>query len=172
MQPLQQNFVSYGKETTWYWLVSLWEKCSKFGIKVHFGDVGLTISRERDVWLMAALAMAGFPEEELPRLNKVRLHQQVIFLSCVLGASGKMLNNNCLKKQARECWSRVKFPVEKPPRKNFFLWKVALRAIVPIIGIQYKLGRWLHESCNIWDWKFDLENKKLMYLKGDRMSQR
>ena len=40
---------------------------------------------------------------------------------------------------------------------------------MPIVGIQDKLGRWLHESCNIWDWKFDLENKKLMYLKGDRM---
>ena len=145
----------------------MWEKCSKFGIKVHFGDVGLTLPRERDSWLVTTLAKAGFAEEELLRLNKVRLHQQVIFLSCILGVSGKILDNKYLeKRKTDECWSKIKFSVEKPPRKDFLLWKAALRSIVPICGIQDKLGRWLHEGYNIWDWRCDLDSKKLLHLKG------
>ena len=40
----------------------------------------------------------GFTEDELCRLNKFPLHQQVLFLPCVLGASGKMLDRKYLKK--------------------------------------------------------------------------
>ena len=40
-QPLQQSFAKYRGQVTWTWLVSLWEKCDKFGIKVTFGDVRL-----------------------------------------------------------------------------------------------------------------------------------
>ena len=83
--------------------------------------------REKDRWLMDLFAAKDFTEDELCRLNKVRLHQQVLFLPCVLGASGKVLDRKYLEKRRdNELWSEVKFPVEKPPNKDFWLWKAAL----------------------------------------------
>ena len=44
----------------------------------------------------------------------------MLFLSCTLGASGKMLDRKYLeKRRENEVWSRVKSPVEKPPTKDF-----------------------------------------------------
>ena len=84
-------------------------------------DVGISFPRERDRWLMVLLAKEGFSKDELIRLNKVRLHQKVIFLSCVLGASGKMLDRKYLEKRnGHEKWYTVKFPMEKPLRKFLY----------------------------------------------------
>ena len=49
-QPLQQCFAKQGKRVTWCWLVYLWEKCSKFKIKVCFGNISrnLSLPREKD----------------------------------------------------------------------------------------------------------------------------
>ena len=44
------------------------------------------------------------------------------------------------KRCDNELWSKVKFPVEKPPNKDFQLWKTALRSVVPVGGVQDKLG--------------------------------
>ena len=101
---------------------------------------------------MVLIAKQGFTEEELARLNKVRLHQQTIFLACVLGASGKMLDRKYPeKRQDHEKCPTVKFLVEKPPREDFDLWRAALRSVVPMGDIQDKLGKWLHSGCRIWD---------------------
>ena len=61
----------------------------------------------------------------------------------------------------------MKFPVEKPPGNDFILWKAALRSIVPIGGIQDKLGRWLHKRYKIWDWRYNPEERKLLRMKGE-----
>ena len=53
---------------------------------------------------MVKFAAAGFDKDELERLNKVRIHQQVLFWSYVLGASGKSLNAKYTRK---ENWMRI-----------------------------------------------------------------
>ena len=78
---------------------------------------------------MELFADKGFTEDELCRLNKDRLHHQVLFLSCVLGASGKILDRKYLEKRRdNERSSKVKFPAKKPPNKDFQIWKAALRS--------------------------------------------
>ena len=46
-QPLQQSYDKYKGRVTWCWLVSLWEKCSKFKIKVKFRNLGVLPPREK-----------------------------------------------------------------------------------------------------------------------------
>ncbi len=85
--------------------------------------------------------------EELRRLNRVRIHQQVLFLLCVLGASGKTLDAKYLKHcQENKKWSRLKFPNERPPRKDFKLWEKALKQIFPAAGIMDSLGAFWHKG--------------------------
>ena len=81
-----------------------------------------------------------------------------------------MLDGKYLRKRRdEELWSKVKFPVEKPPNKDFKLWKTTLRAIVLMGGVQDKLGRWIHQGYKIWDWRYDLEGSRLLHIKGKSM---
>ena len=71
----------------------------------------------------------GFEESDLVQLNKVRLHQQVVFLSDVMDASGRRLDEYLKKRPAGEKGSSLTFPVEQPPHAFFNMWKEALLAI-------------------------------------------
>ena len=65
-QPLQQCHAKYKNRVTWCWLVSLWKKCSKFKIKVHFRSTGISLPREKNRWLMDSFAAKGFTEVKFP----------------------------------------------------------------------------------------------------------
>ena len=113
---------------------------------------------------------AGFNKDKLRRLNRVCVHQQVLFLSCVLGASGKSLDKKyMIMRKTGDRWSKLKFPKEKPTKMNFNLWKVALRQIVPPIGIPDWLGRLSSDGYKIWNWRWDPTNRQLLHFKGDLM---
>ena len=75
------------------------------------------------------------------------VHQQVLFLSCVLGSSGKYLDKKyMIKRNPEEKWSTLRFPEEKPPKKDFQLCRMALRQIVSARGIPYRIGRLTHNG--------------------------
>ena len=169
-QPLQESFKKYKSWVTWTWLVSVWEKCDMFNVLIEYNENFLKLPRERDQWIMQMFVAVGFSKDDLVRLNRVRLHQQVLFLSCVLGASGKTLDMKYMTpRQAEEKWSTLTFPKEKPPRKDFTLWKLALRQIVPIGGIPDRLGRLTHDGYKVWDWRWDQDRNRLLHSKGDTM---
>jgi hypothetical protein len=55
-------------------------------------DTELSFPRERDCWLMKRFVELGYSAAALVILNRVQLYQQVLFLSCVLNASGRDLD--------------------------------------------------------------------------------
>ena len=57
-----------------------------FKVVIDINENFLKIPREGDKWIMQLFVRAGFNKEDLLRLNRVRVRQQVLFLSCVLGA--------------------------------------------------------------------------------------
>ena len=121
---------------------------------------------------MQLFVKAIFDKDSLRYLNRVRVHQQVLFLSCVLRASGKILDRKYPgERKPGEIWSRLKFPKEKPPKKDFLLWEVALRQVVPAGGIQDWLDRVLHLDYKVWDWRWDLKGQHLLHLRGDKMDE-
>ena len=153
LQPLQQSYSKYGDWVTYSWLKTIWEKCDKFQIKVHFADVPLDITREGDKWLMEEFTRVGYSMDKLRRLNRVPLFMQVLFLSDVLGASGKSLDEKYLRhRREDERWSKIKFPREKPPCKDFVLWEEALLQVSPGGCIADRLGHFLAPGHKIWDW--------------------
>ena len=68
-------------------------------MKVEFLKTILQLPRLGDKWIMLEFAKLGFDLPTLICLNSVRLHQQVLFLSGVLGASGKELDEKYLTKR-------------------------------------------------------------------------
>ena len=170
-QPLQLSFEDYGDLVTWCWMASLWEKCAKFGVKVVVTDVELEMPRERDQWMLREFIKVGYKGTELRRLNKVRLYQQVLFLSDVVNASGSELDERYLLKRPKsERWSVLDFPKEKPPTADFRLWAVALRRVIPAGGLPVRLGRFLHGGYKQWEWRLNRQEQYLVQYTNGTMS--
>ena len=72
-QPLQESYSRYGSWITSCWLKSLWEKCNKYGVMVEFNDVKIALPQLGDQWLMRLFIRLGYTDQELERLNRVRI---------------------------------------------------------------------------------------------------
>ncbi len=75
----------------------MWEKVDRYSFVLTVHNLLLPFPREGDDWLMARFIAAGYGGEDLLTLNRVRKHQQVLFLSDILGASGGLLDKRYLE---------------------------------------------------------------------------
>ena len=167
LQPFQESFSKYGSWVTHCWIKTLWEKCGEFGVTVQLNDIEISLPREGDKWIMGEFVRSScYSKNELERLNKVRIHMQVLFISDILGASGKVLDRQYYNRRLpSEKWSKLDFPKEKPPNKDIRLWCSAIRQLVPIGGLPDKLGRLRHEGHKIWTWRHDTINARLLHYR-------
>ncbi len=84
----------------------------------------------------------------------MRKHQQVLFLSDILGAGGGSLDKRYLKKrQVEECWSLVKFPREEVTVAEMELWCRTVAQIVSYGPAQASLGPFKAEGQKLWEWR-------------------
>ncbi len=92
-QPLQASYADYGKWVTNTWLKSVWEKVYKFNISVEIALLPIKPPSERDKWFMQVVIESGLTNaEELIQIDCYRCHQEVLFVSDVLDASGKAID--------------------------------------------------------------------------------
>eukprot|EP00984_Skeletonema_dohrnii_P025480 scaffold14646_cov77-Skeletonema_dohrnii-CCMP3373.AAC.6 len=97
-----------------------------YGYKIVLNNIDLPFPRVGE-WLMRVFEDLGYDQQELRRLNRVRLHQQVLFLSDVLCVKGK--KNDPKYKRLRwddKTWSNLIFPYEEPSSSDFKIWISAL----------------------------------------------
>jgi hypothetical protein len=98
-QPLQLSYADFGNMVTISWLKQVWEKLDRFKFAVMVHNLRLMYPREGDDWLMARLIIVGYRDDDLWTLNRVRKHQQVLFLSNILGANSELLDKQYLQKR-------------------------------------------------------------------------
>jgi hypothetical protein len=126
-QPFNSNYSRYEGLVTMSWLNSIWEKAQAFHLRIQVGNIDLTSPQEGDAWLMEELFRMQFDKDELARLKRVRLHQQVLFLSDILDATGTAINRKYLQWCPwSERWLTITFPLEDPLVKDFKLWERAI----------------------------------------------
>ncbi len=87
-QPLQESYAQYGCLVTHSWMKMLWEKLSTFDVKIIVADNTLQFPWENDQFVMKALIEKGYSGDTLRRLNRIRVLQQVLFMSGILTALG------------------------------------------------------------------------------------
>jgi hypothetical protein len=110
----------------------VWEKVSLINLTVEIRDLPLRFPCTNDEWLMLVLKETGYLREELVRLNRVRCHQQAIFYSDIFDSRGRSLDRRYRTRRPEgETWSSLIFPVERPPARDFQLWRLALEDIAP-----------------------------------------
>lgn len=169
-QPFQLDFARYEKFATHSWLKTVWEKAHVFGFSIEVGNIKLRPPREGDAWLMVELRRVGFEEDELLWLNRVRLHQQVLFLSDILDARGTAIDKKYLKRRTHsERWSSLTFPIECPPDRDLRLWQRALYTVCANWRGRGRMKEYTEVGHKSWDWRFDEENGRLLHLKGETM---
>ena len=116
---------------------------------------------------MQEFVRLNYSGEDLRRLNRVRLHQEVFFLSDVMDASGRAIDRRYLTPQPmEETWSTLSFPNERPARRDFLLWRSAIPSIWALGG-HLHLGEYTRQGRKIWAWRYDLEHTTLYHCKGD-----
>ena len=110
----------------------LWEKLSLLDIKAVFADIYPHFLQDGNQFLMQVLLWPGYKGETLRRLNKVRISQQVLFLSDILTALGGRVDPNTLSRRPRlEAWSKMQWLVEQPSESDLQLWHNAIRSLCP-----------------------------------------
>jgi hypothetical protein len=101
---------------------------------------------------MARLIVVGYRDDGLRTLNRVRKHQQVLFLSDILGAGGESLDKQYLQKQREtDCWSTMKFPQKIVIEVETQLWRTAIIQVVAAGPAHNRLGAFIKEGHKIWD---------------------
>jgi hypothetical protein len=116
---------------------------------------------------MQAFLTAGFSPEQLLILNLVRQHQQVLFESDVFSADGRKLDEKYLRCQPQdETWSTFTFAVHHLQPAHFQLWEEALWRIAHPFNRIDGLGKFMHESHKIWEWRYDSGNDCVLRQNG------
>ena len=169
-QPFQLDYSRYEKFVTAGWLKSIWEKAWTFQFTIELGNIKIRPPREGDAWLMVELRRLGVEENELLRLNRVRIHQQVLFLSDVLDARGNAIDKKYLtRRRDEDTWSNFTFPVERPPDKDFRLWNRAIYSLGANWRGRGRMRSFQTPGHKIWDWRYEEHEGKLYHLKGEVM---
>jgi hypothetical protein len=113
------------------WLKQVWEKVDRYGFVLTMHNFLLSFPWEGDDWLIAQFIAAGYKEEDLLTLNRVGKHQQVLYLSDILGASGGSLDKQYLEvRQIGEQWSSIKFPCKEVNASEMGIWRRATAQVV------------------------------------------
>ncbi len=135
----------------------------RYGFVLTVHNLLLSFPREGGDWLMAQFIAAGYKGEDLLTLNRVRKHQQVLFLSDILGASGGSLDKRYLKvRQIGEQWSSIKFPRKEVNASEMGIWQRATAQVVVRGPAQASLGRLKTGGHKLWEWR-EQENKGRLY---------
>ena len=119
---------------------------------------------------MCRFIARGYTANELAILNLVQKHQQVLFLSDVLGAgSGSVDKQYLQKRSAGEQWSSMKFPRKEVTAPEMDLWCRAIAQVVAHGPAQASLGVFRAEGHKLWEWQV-VENPGRLYRQhGDQV---
>jgi hypothetical protein len=158
----QVLYEHYGEWVTTSWLKRVWEKVDHYEFVLLVHNLLVTFPWEGDDWLMARFIVVGCSEKELQSLNRERKHQQVLFLSDILGASGGTADKRYLQKRwRRELWSSMKFPHEDVTELEMGLWCKAIVQVVAYGPVQASLGKLTTEGHKVWKWQIQESNARL-----------
>ena len=167
-QPFQVDYYKYGVWATDCWLKSVWEKVFLFGVVVIKRKLKVEPPRQYDNWLMLTLQKLNFSESELIWLNCVQQHQQVLFVSDVMEAGGRALDQKYLdRREYGDRWSTYRFPTKSVLNKDIRLWRNALHQIRHVQTGH--LGDFITKGHKLWEWRFDEDFNRLLWFHEDGM---
>jgi hypothetical protein len=167
LQPFQEDYEAYQHWVTHSLMKLVWEKAHHLRVEIDITDLPVHPPQERDSWLMKEFFPMNYNSDDLWRLNRVRIHWEVLILLDVIDASSWAINRKYLDpKPMDESWSSLSFLIEQPATQDFKLWKAAIPQI-RALGGRLRLRDYKEQGHKIWAWQYDLETSTLYHCKGD-----
>jgi hypothetical protein len=149
-QPFLLSYANFGHMVTTSWLKRVWETLDRFKFSVTVHNLQSIFPQDGDDWLMARFIRLGYGAEDLLILNRVRKHQQVLFLSGIFGAGGESLDKQYLQKRRdADRWSTMRFPWEMVTKVKMHLWRTAIMQLVAAGPTRNRLGTFVTEGHKI-----------------------
>ena len=97
-------------------------------------------------------------------------HQQVLFLSDILGAGGGSVDKRYLHKhRTGERWSLMKFPCKEVTAPEMELWCRAIAQVVSHGPAQASLGTFKVDGHKLWEWRVVETRGRLYRQNGDQV---
>ena len=90
-QPLNEDYATFGNWVMRNWPKTILERASTFGFELFINNTPLHFTREGCKWLMKIFMQLDYRVKELEILNRVRVHEQVLFLLDILCASKRYI---------------------------------------------------------------------------------
>lgn len=171
-QPFLLPFQQYSPRATTGFCTSLWEKLDRYHLPMRLGKDVIAPPREHDQWLMTSFEHAGYSLEDCKTLNKVRLHQQVLFDSDIYNADGNTINPKYLQpRETGERWSTLRFGRQQPSHTAFQLWREAIGHLTPNGRRRQKLGDFISHTHTIWTWRYD-PTREIMFHTSNQQTRK
>ena len=156
------------------WIKSLWERIQHFGIDLQIEYNVLPMPRTNDECIMERCVAAGVRGHELASINRVRKHQEALFLSDIATADGEKLDEAYLQDwhQSEEFQlgrhrSNFGFGRECPTEADWAAWSNYWHGVCKnsiYSRLPCALGGWRAESPRIWRVFYDEKEDRLEVL--------
>jgi hypothetical protein len=135
LQSFQEDYKVCQHWVTHSWMKLAWEKAHNLWVEIDIANLPVHPPRERDLWHMKKFVRMNYNSNDLRRLNRVGLHQEVLFLLDVMDASGQAIYRKYLNpKLMDESWPSLSFPIKQPATQDFKLWKATIPQIRALGG--------------------------------------
>ena len=136
----------------------------------------LPMPRERDECIMERFVREKVPGKELVAINRVRKHQQALFLSDIVAANGLKIERTYLsswhlsyEKQLGMRRSHLDFGLEFPSESDFKSWNRAFNAsTLGTMALANRLGNWVAASPRIWRVFYDDDENVMEVLHDEK----
>lgn len=166
-----ENFDSHGHRVTQCHLKELWNWLNHFNVKLQLRNFKLKPPRDGDRWIMSAFEELGYTKGGLDILNRVRIHQEVLFESNIFGAHCRKINPQYLRCKD-EKWSNSIFPIQWIPPPHICLWKDAISHLAPGGRRPQNFGKFVESGHKLWYWRYNAVSNCLYYSDSDGMQKR
>jgi hypothetical protein len=166
--PLQETYSCYSFLVTHLWMRMLWEKVSKFDIKIVMLAASQKFPREGNQFIMQVLARKGYDWDALLWLNRVRISLQLLLMSDILKASGNSINTEILLRHLPMVSNLdTRWPQERPTNLDMQLLKNTILSICPSRRTTHSMGRFISNTHRLWHLSWCEKDSTLRCLNTD-----
>jgi hypothetical protein len=170
-QPLQESYNCYGYLAAHPWMKMLWEKLSKFDMKLIVVDFNQSYPCKNNQFITQVLIRSGYSNDTLRQLNRVHVSLQVLFISNILTTSGNKIDSNTLScRPSGEVRLTQQWPNEQPTKSDFNLWRNAMHLICYSRSAA-TVGQFITDTHRIWRWAWNNRTSTLHRLNADGMTE-
>ena len=145
------------------WVKMLWRTLHVCGFELHLRYDEMTFPRRRDRIVMEMAMEMISDKNVLESIARVRGFLNVIFLSDIVTADGKFLEQFACEKTSYLCRSKFVFPKECPSDSDWEAWCCFWSSwTVGTHELPSPLGEWISPSHRLWEWHLH-DNGKIIY---------